>query len=252
MFCVHAGSGLGWTYSGLLRHIDKDIPVYALQASGLDGKGALAQSVREMADDYVRRIVEVQPEGPYRILGWSFGGVVAHQITEILEERGRTVELLALLDCHPVSTVSRQEVEEAMAKVDVADIYRAMLGLFDLELTDEEAAELTHERAVEMLRTHNTALVGLSASEVRDMMDVTLNNARIGLDVVHRPVAAPTLVLAAVGEEADHRLEAGVWDPYVGPGIDYRTVDCKHTHMMNPEPLREIGAMVSDRLRRAQ
>ncbi|WP_328929087.1 non-ribosomal peptide synthase/polyketide synthase [Streptomyces sp. NBC_00190] len=252
VFCVHAGSGLGWTYSGLLRHIDKDIPVYALQASGLDGKGALAQSVREMADDYVRRIVEVQPEGPYRILGWSFGGVVAHQITEILEERGRTVELLALLDCHPVSTVSRQEVEEAMAKVDVADIYRAMLGLFDLELTDEEAAELTHERAVEMLRTHNTALAGLSASEVRDMMDVTLNNARIGLDVVHRPVAAPTLVLAAVGEEADHRLEAGVWDPYVGPGIDYRTVDCKHTHMMNPEPLREIGAMVSDRLRRAQ
>ncbi|MFD7033017.1 amino acid adenylation domain-containing protein [Streptomyces sp. NPDC059917] len=249
VFCVHAGSGLGWTFSGLLRHIDKNVPVYALQASGLDGMGTLAHSVREMAEDYVERILEVQPEGPYRILGWSFGGVVAHQLAEILEERGRSVELLALLDCHPVSTVSRQEVEEAMAKVEVADVYRAMLGIFDLELTDEEAADLTHEQAVDMLRTHNTALAGLSAPEVRAMMDVTLNNARIGLDVVHRPVSAPTLVLAAVGGAMDHRLEPGVWDPYVGAGVDYRTVDCKHTHMMNPEPLREIGAMVSDRLR---
>ncbi|MGY0057919.1 non-ribosomal peptide synthase/polyketide synthase [Streptomyces sp. LZ34] len=251
VFCIHAGSGLGWTYSGLLRHIDKDIPMYAVQARGLNGEEPFANSVESMAEDYADRIMEMQPEGPYHILGWSFGGVAAHKIAEVLERRGQHVGLLTLLDCHPVSLVSRQSVDEARAKVRVADVHRAMLALFDIELTDEEARRLTHENTVELLRTKNSALAGLTEAEARAMMDITLNNAYIGLDVTHHPVAAPTLVLAAVGGEMDHRLERDAWDPYVDGEVEFREIHCKHTHMMNPEPLRQIGPIISERLRQA-
>ncbi|OKI09490.1 non-ribosomal peptide synthetase [Streptomyces sp. CB02923] len=248
VFCVHAGSGLGWSYSGLLRHLDPDVPVYAVQAAGLDGSGNLPHSVEEMAAHYADRITELQPDGPYHLLGWSFGGIVAHRMADLLEKRGKRVGLLTLLDCHPASTVAREEVEESLAKVGTADVYRAMLALFDIELDDDAAARLTHETTVDLLRSENTALAGLSETEVRAMTEVTVNNARIGLDVVHRPVAAPALVLAAA-EETGHRLRPGMWDPYFEGGVDFREIPCKHTHMMNPGPLELIGAIVSEKLR---
>ncbi|MFH8350450.1 non-ribosomal peptide synthase/polyketide synthase, partial [Streptomyces sp. NPDC018045] len=248
VFCVHAGSGLGWSYSGLLRHLDPDWPVYAVQATGLDGSGNLPDSVEEMAEHYVDRITEVQPDGPYHLLGWSFGGIVAHRMADLLEKRGKRVALLTLLDCHPVGTVTREEVEESLAKVGTADVYRAMLGIYDIELDDAEAARLTHESTVDLLRTKNTALAGLSETEVRAMTEVTINNARIGLDVTHRPVAAPTLVLAA-SEETEHQLLPGVWDPYCEGGVEFQEIPCTHTHMMNPGPLELIGAVVSEKLR---
>ncbi|MFI0366165.1 amino acid adenylation domain-containing protein [Streptomyces rimosus] len=248
VFCVHAGSGLGWSYSGLLRHLDPDVPVYAVQAAGLDGSGNLPDSVEEMAGHYVDRIMETQPDGPYHLLGWSFGGIVAHRMADLLERRGKRVALLTLLDCHPVGTVTREEVEESLAKVRTADVYRAMLGLFDIELDDDEAARLTHESTVDLLRTKNTALAGLSETEVRAMTEVTINNARIGLDVTHRPVSAPALVLAA-SEETAHQLLPGMWDPYFTGDVEFREIPCEHTHMLNPGPLELIGAIVSEKLR---
>ncbi|WP_020699829.1 non-ribosomal peptide synthase/polyketide synthase [Streptomyces sp. AA1529] len=248
VFCIHPGSGLGWSYAGLLQYLDRDTPVYALQARGLTG-GELAQSVEEMAEDYLEQIRRVQPEGPYHLLGWSFGGVVAHAVSALLEERGEQVARLALLDCFPVNPVSRREVEESMPKVRVADVHRAMLGLFDIELTDEEAEQLTHETTVELLTTKNSALAGLGETEVAAMMHLTMNHTLLGLDNRPRPVSAPTLILAATGGEHDHQLEPGTWDPYLTGAVEFQQLNHRHTQMMNPEPLREIGPLVAEKLR---
>ncbi|MEU1711143.1 amino acid adenylation domain-containing protein [Streptomyces sp. NPDC005706] len=251
VFCIHPGSGLSWTYSGLLRHIDQDTPVYAVQARGLSGDEPLAESVEEMAEDYVARITEIRPEGPYHLLGYSFGGVVAHKMAEILERRGERVGFLALLDCNPTPDVTRQEVENAQSRARVTDVYRAMLGIFDIELSDEEAARLTDETTARLLSTENTALAGIRESEARAMMHVTINNLRLGLDVTHRPVAASALVFAAIDDELNRRLEPDEWTPYVKGGVDFREIDCKHTHMLNPEPLGEIGPIIAEKLRTA-
>ena len=101
LFCVHPTSGLGWCYTGLIARTDSDLPLYALQARGLKPGDELPASVEEMAADYVDRIRAVQPEGPYRLLGWSFGGVVVHHVAARLQACGQRVELLALLDSYP-------------------------------------------------------------------------------------------------------------------------------------------------------
>nr|WP_234019709.1 non-ribosomal peptide synthetase [Streptomyces sp. CNS654] len=250
VFCVHPGSGLGWSYAGLLQYIDRDTPVYALQARGLTG-GKLAESIEEMAEDYLEQILRIQPEGPYHLLGWSFGGVVAHSIAALLEERGERVALLTLLDCFPVNPVSRREIEESLPKVQVADVHRAMLALFDIELTDEEAAELTHEATAELLMTKNTALAGLSEAEVTAMMHLTIGHALLEVDNKPRQVSAPTLILASTGDEMNHKLEPGIWAPYLTGDIEFQKMDCQHTDMMNPEPLRDIGPIVAEKIRQA-
>ena len=51
-----------------------------------------------MASDYLEQIRRIQPNGPYHLLGWSFGGYVAHSMAAQLEQQGEKVALLALLD----------------------------------------------------------------------------------------------------------------------------------------------------------
>ncbi|CAM5662518.1 D-alanine--D-alanyl carrier protein ligase [Streptomyces griseomycini] len=98
LFCVHPGAGLSWCYAGLLRHLGPEVPVYGLQARMLSEGGGAPASLADMADDYVRRIRDVQESGPYRLLGWSMGGTLAHAMATRLQTDGEEVELLALLD----------------------------------------------------------------------------------------------------------------------------------------------------------
>ncbi|KAF9979481.1 hypothetical protein BGZ75_009633, partial [Mortierella antarctica] len=111
LFCVHSGLGLSWSYRGLAQNLHPEQPLYGLQARGLDGKSPLATSVEEMTLDYIDHIRNIQPQGPYHLLGWSFGGKIAHNMAVELQRQGDTVSLLAILDTIPGD--SGEEVAES-------------------------------------------------------------------------------------------------------------------------------------------
>jgi nonribosomal peptide synthetase DhbF len=58
-----------------------------------------------MVADYIREIRQIQPSGPYHLLGWSFGAVAAHAIATTLQAMGEEVAFLCLLDAYPLSDV---------------------------------------------------------------------------------------------------------------------------------------------------
>ncbi|PSL51956.1 thioesterase domain-containing protein [Saccharothrix carnea] len=94
LFCVHAVSGSAYAYSGLSRLLG-DRPVYGFEAPGFDNDRAPVPSLPALAEEYVEILREFQPEGPYRLLGWSLGGLVAFEMAKRL---GSDVELLFLVD----------------------------------------------------------------------------------------------------------------------------------------------------------
>ncbi|HEX8767444.1 MAG TPA: amino acid adenylation domain-containing protein, partial [Jatrophihabitans sp.] len=98
LFCIHPATGSSWCYLNLLPHLPPAQPVYGLQSPRLADPGYRIESVEQLAADYLERIREVQPHGPYRLLGWSFGGVVAFCMAALLAEQQEQVEFLALLD----------------------------------------------------------------------------------------------------------------------------------------------------------
>ena len=51
-----------------------------------------------MATDYLAALRAVQPEDPYLLGGWSFGGIIAFEMAQQLEAQGQKVALLALMD----------------------------------------------------------------------------------------------------------------------------------------------------------
>ncbi|MBI3897896.1 MAG: amino acid adenylation domain-containing protein [Gammaproteobacteria bacterium] len=100
MFLVHGLGGHVAIYADLARRLGERLPIYGLQAAGIDGKRAAHGDLTEMASYYLAAIRERQPRGPYRLGGWSMGGMLVLEMAQQLRTQGQSVELLAMFDTH--------------------------------------------------------------------------------------------------------------------------------------------------------
>jgi len=98
LFLVHAVGGNVLNYRHLAEAMPAGIPIYGLQALGLDGRTAPLDAVEKMAQRYVSEIRSVQPHGPYHLAGGSMGGIIAFEMAQQLMAAGETVAMLGLVD----------------------------------------------------------------------------------------------------------------------------------------------------------
>ena len=99
LVCVHGEAGHLRLFTNLARHLDPARPIYGLRGV-VDDLPPHAPYLRfeEMAGRYVRELSELEPAGPYLILGECNGGALAYEIAQQLGARGKDVALLALVD----------------------------------------------------------------------------------------------------------------------------------------------------------
>ncbi|MEU8887881.1 amino acid adenylation domain-containing protein [Streptomyces sp. NPDC048442] len=238
LFAFHPAGGISWCYSGLLSRLDPDQPVYGLQARGLHGEGGLPATMEEMAADYIDALRSVRPHGPYRLLGWSVGGVLAHTVAVRLQEAGEQVELLALMDAYP----SDQWQDSAIPAE--ADALTALLRMAGYDRTDE----LTREDVLATLHREGSALAGLPDRTLSAVVDIVVNNARLMRAHTHRRFEGDVLFFTAAAPRAENWLTPDAWAPYVG-GLDNHELDCLHPELTQPGPLDEVCAVLAARLK---
>jgi len=99
-FCVHAHGGNVLIFNDLARRLGTDQPFYGLQAQGLDGQQPRHTRIEDMATCYLSEIRAVQPDGPYFLGGYCFGGRVAFEMAQQLHAQGKRVALLAMIDSY--------------------------------------------------------------------------------------------------------------------------------------------------------
>src|SRR5260370_3489993 len=91
------------------------------------GGASLPASIEEIAADYLTQIRHIQPEGPYRLIGRSLGGLIAHSITGHMQSQGLQVELLAMIDSHVFAsgefTRSHTEADEVRAALSFLGVH---------------------------------------------------------------------------------------------------------------------------------
>jgi amino acid adenylation domain-containing protein len=98
LFLVHGVGGNIVNLYGLAMRLGRDRPVFGIQAQSLEqGRSALLR-LEDMAAHYLREVRSIQPHGPYRLLGYSFGGTVALEMAHQLRAAGEDVALLGMLD----------------------------------------------------------------------------------------------------------------------------------------------------------
>jgi amino acid adenylation domain-containing protein/FkbH-like protein len=100
LFVHGAGGGMFWGYTKLSRHLGHDQPVYGFKSRGMDQQEELS-SIEELAAQYIADLKAFQPNGPYYLGGYCFGGNVAYEMARELRAQGKEVALLALINCVP-------------------------------------------------------------------------------------------------------------------------------------------------------
>jgi acyl-CoA synthetase (AMP-forming)/AMP-acid ligase II/thioesterase domain-containing protein len=108
LFCIHPGVGEILVFVGLVRSFANERPIYALRARGFNPGQPYFATFEEMVRCYVSGIRAAQPRGPYNLLGYSYGGVVAFEIAKALEREGERIGLLGVIDVPPHIKASRK------------------------------------------------------------------------------------------------------------------------------------------------
>jgi len=131
LFCIPAEDGYAFVYRPMARLLGDRRAVHVLQYPGLDGRTKPLETVEELAVEMIGRMRAVQPEGPYLILGHSFGGVVAYEMTRRLQKLGQRVALLVLVDTHVPRSVPRRARllrDAEVASLSVGRVWRECLA----------------------------------------------------------------------------------------------------------------------------
>ncbi|WP_158887314.1 non-ribosomal peptide synthetase [Amycolatopsis anabasis] len=236
LFCVHPAGGLGWCYAPLLRIVEPDRPLYALQARGLSAKddpANLPSSMREVAEDYVAQLKSVRPTGPYQLLGWSIGGMIAHEMAVLLAERGDRVGLLALLDAYP------SEQWRALPPPTEADALAALVRISGHD--DLPPDSLTRPRVIELLRGEGSALATLSEETVSRIVRIVANNTRLVRETEHRHYPGDLHFFTAAAPRRETWLNRDGWRAHLGGTLTNHDLDTTHPGLIRPEHLATIA-----------
>jgi len=141
LFCLHPVTGRVTGYQPLAAVLEGRHSLLGLQCrSFLDPQWRDA-SLAAMADAYLDALLAEQPQGPYRLLGWSLGGSLALELAARLEARGETVAFLGLLDCYmPGTEIAEDDARHPEARARFAGHLRLLLP--ELAAPDQLLARL--------------------------------------------------------------------------------------------------------------
>jgi amino acid adenylation domain-containing protein len=240
LFCVHPQSGLSWCYAGLCRDVPEEHPVYGLQARGLRPSDPLPNTIEEMADDYISAIRSVQPSGPYNLLGWSLGGVVAQLIATRLQDQGEQVALLAILDALP--RPPEKPLDGLLAQVQ-AEHMRARPEVRLEKMLERSHEDIGQSESAEGEIKQDSFVENLSA-----INEIAINNKQLVSDFVPNYFRGDLVIFIPARGPRPARFVMEAWKPYIEGRIELYEVDSTHENMTQPEPLKQIALRVSEKL----
>ncbi|WP_255588818.1 amino acid adenylation domain-containing protein [Nocardia sp. MH4] len=239
LFCVHPAIGLAWCYAGLLAHLAPERPVYGLQAPHVSGDDRFT-SIPEAAGHYVAHIKSIQPHGPYHLLGWSLGGLIAQEVAVQLQDAGEDVALLAMMDSYQLGD---RWLDTAMPSV--ADI----LGEFGADILGgaQLPADIDLHEAADLLRAQPGPFAALSVENLERLYTGYADGTVMANRFRPRTFDGDLVFFTAAADEinaADPARCAEAWQPFVTGNIHNHDLPCRHAAMTTPESLAAIGPVL--------
>ncbi|MBC7303136.1 MAG: AMP-binding protein, partial [Nocardia sp.] len=239
LFCVHSSSGMSWSYLGFAEQLRPGRPIYGLQAPDLSGREPCARSIEEFAERYVREIRAVQPNGPYHLLGWSFGGLIVQAMAVRLRAAGEQVGVVALLDTDTADIDG--DTIERLSPGAFINTFGAVFGI------DDVPAESTARQAAELITARLGGVELIDAATIERMAGSY--NASAGTRTGYqRPVYHGDIVYFRATVDPAEWMGPDGWRPYITGVITDHDVDVTHDDMTNPYALSVISPLLDDHL----
>ncbi|WP_433125211.1 non-ribosomal peptide synthetase [Micromonospora sp. CA-240977] len=245
LFLVHPCAGLSWCYLRVLEYLGRGRSVYALQARGFAEAiaggplPALPESIPEMAADYLAQIRKIQRDGPYHLVGWSFGGLVAHNIATRLERAGDQVASVVVLDGYP--DVAGEDTDGELLRVALHNVLGVPPG--DALGDARDPDDLT-SRSLDEVRQCFPPLADAGDHAIRAALRIGLNNVRLQRRFVPDLLRGDMTLVAAQGEDP------AAWQRFVAGRLTVLRHDAEH-HDFFSSAAEETGRLLAGALRAA-
>ncbi|KMJ45031.1 hypothetical protein AB204_11225 [Xenorhabdus khoisanae] len=260
LFLVHETSGDPLVYSPLATLLPPELPVYALQALGIHTLEHPPVSIEELATSHIQAIRRLQPQGPYRLAGWSIGGLIAYEIAQQLTSDGETVEFLGLIDSYhhanngsseksdELSMITDQPVDKEARQIEfIIDSLRTHESVKD----EQVLAELYQFSKLEQVIDHCIAHQWLPANITREDVLIRLYTAelitQLGQDYI-APKSSLPIHLYTADELNNGDIWRG-WHDISGQNSERHMIGGTHFSMMHPPLLNQIADSITEHVR---
>jgi acyl-CoA synthetase (AMP-forming)/AMP-acid ligase II/thioesterase domain-containing protein len=194
LFLIHPGVGEVLVFLNLAKYI-VDRPVYAIRARGFDGE-EFFNDIPEVISTYHKAIKEVQPNGPYALAGYSYGSMIAFEISKVLESKGDEVAFLGVFNLPP-------HIKFRMRQLDWTEVILNLAYFLDL-MTEEYA----HEISPEMHKLEHEQVLDfiISKAPPTRMVEMALDKKKLATwaDLAYR--------MQAIAQDYDPSGKVGVMD----------------------------------------
>lgn len=227
-FCVHALLGSTFHYFALANLLDDEQPFYALQAPGLDGSEEPLSRIEDFAAHYIRFIRTVQPTGPYKVGGYSFGGLVAFEIAQQLVRAGESVSRLIIFGTDVPISVSNPQI------FNILDFFGKYAKDF-------------HKNLVRPFFSYEKR-IGASAEATRlpispTLVKVAAAHGIAAASYIPRPYSGPITLLETVEQQlvTPFSLSRG-WERLTSDAVETVVVSGNHLSMLDEPHVRDLAA----------
>ena len=243
LFCVHGAGGNVLNFRALAGYLDPRIPFVGVRALGSDGGVEVDATIPVMAARYVEAMRQRQPHGPYRLAGYSGGGVIAFEMAQQVLAMGEEVDRLVFLDSL-APQIARQGMNLAQ-KLWAARKWDVEFALGWFQRRGSKLNERTIAAEIDRLLANGEALPD-------DLIGQRMTDAyaRAQWHYAPGPYGGPVTIFKARKAQTLF-LHAGArlgWQDFLTGEVTLHTMDCDHFTMMSGTSIAKIGALLNKQL----
>ncbi|OXB19032.1 hypothetical protein B0A80_20145, partial [Flavobacterium tructae] len=251
IYLAPPASGTANCYIELVKSLGINQPVYAFQCKGLDGQCSVSSSIEEMASEFIIEMQTVDPYGPYRLGGFSFGARVVYEMAFQLEKMGFYVEELLIFD--------GMVLFEEKSTINQDRKFREFL----MELTDTFGEDFnwpelipegkSKEEQIQLLgELLENSKYNISKEELKGRLEVDFANENYSYLPKNEIKLDTRIILFKAGNTlikmddkiikySDlHEVDYG-WNQYTNKEVVVHTIPCTHTNILNKEHVEKIS-----------
>lgn len=253
LVCIHGGDGGVLFYRNLASLMPPALPLHAIESLELGNSGKIEpSSIEETAAAYVRNLLAIQPCGPFRLAGYSFGGVVAHEMACLLDKQGHLVEFLGLFDTHnpaaPTRTYSLPERLRVFWQQNADVPFRGRIKLVRARFS--EGVRTNRRIKAELM----AAGVSGPAEAYSDLRRVQVREENWRAMQAYQPRPFPGRVTlfktSAASDKVERPADYG-WACIAGAGLDIVSVSGEHLTLFAPENITTLAQALAASLQRS-
>ncbi|WP_087101377.1 amino acid adenylation domain-containing protein [Nocardiopsis sp. JB363] len=250
LFCFHPASGFSWSYAGLAPYVDRERPIVGVQFPGLR-EDALPPTMEELVEHYARLVRTVQPNGPYHLVGWSFGGQIAHGLATLLQSEGERVAFLGMLDTYPTDSEPVLRAGGAMTEEEAEqEALEFLLSSSRREPPSWLTPPYRREDVVDFMSDSGGVWADFDADTIERVVRARMYTNEVMYRSRYRVFDGDLHFFSADAQrDPGSGITAELWKEHVDGQVIDTPVDHHHDDMTGPAALAVIGPVLDRALR---